>query len=355
MKAYRQLAIFLAITLVFPLFSLADVTDSPSFDCKKAASTVEKIICNNEEIAKSDREMASLVSQFHALLADSFWESFLTGQRNWLKLRAKACLLDVKEITDEQKKDCVQSVYQKRIEELHQRMENWANNKDIDFDRLLDEKSKLVTYLPENLSAMRYAVNDNFVYDKGYVPTSCRELYVFSSGLWSYTTDTVGANSSTYAQTLCGFKLVKAFNKTEPNTDKDPVNFSDFAHYSTEFECWGAFPVCHLAENDVTSLTQANGIKKLTDDIYFTLGSKANMFSISGQNYTISDILTGDFTRQGRKEALLSVHISVTQGTFQNNALILVYYDTKKKIIRPEFVDYSTIYRVLTKPAVKNE
>ena len=64
---------------------------SPSFDCAKAATEVEKLICSDDELAKLDVEMNKSYHAFMKTLDDDFYRDKLkTKQREWLKDITKA-------------------------------------------------------------------------------------------------------------------------------------------------------------------------------------------------------------------------------------------------------------------------
>jgi len=359
MKIYKYLLVVVIISLFTPSISNADTanktTPSPSFDCKKASSKIENIICSDADIASLDKQLADLVSKFHSSLSDNLWKSFLNGQRNWLKLRAEACLLDVKDVTDAKKQKCVKSVYEKRVEGLKQRLENFADNKDVDFDKILDEPRNLSPYMPEDMLSMSsMSYNGEINSDKTILPKTCRELDALSSGLWNYSGGTISGNSLTFAHSTCDFAMMSGQNK-KTNSDSQ-INFRDFKKYSTEFECFNPFPTCDkLPEETVISLAAEDEKGKFRKKrkeqvrVKFILDDDED-FSIDGVIYKIAQMLVGDFTHKGRKEALVKLNIFVLTGTFRNNEVILLYYDETKKIFRPESIDSNNVYKIITHP-----
>lgn len=67
---------------------------SPSFDCAKATTSVERMICGSQELSKADADMAPLYQS--ALDAAPDKESFIAEGREWIRLRDgcydEACL-----------------------------------------------------------------------------------------------------------------------------------------------------------------------------------------------------------------------------------------------------------------------
>ena len=195
--------------ILFPLPSYAEgEKPQASFDCQKAGNSIEKIICSDSELAQSDKELGKLVDTFHDRLKNSFWDNFLQGQRNWLKLREKACVIDLAEISQDNKLECMKKVYAARLKDLNQRLKSWEITKKIDYDKVLDTKEKLTAYIPEDMSSMYQYVNNEFDFTKNYVPKTCREMHTLSAGLWDYSQDTIGHNSQSFIESTCAFMLL---------------------------------------------------------------------------------------------------------------------------------------------------
>lgn len=79
---------------------------SPSFNCKNASSSVEKMICNSEELSKLDVQLSDLYKT--ALSVDPDKELLKQYQNNWRKNIRDVCTLD----------SCVKTAYKNRIAEL---------------------------------------------------------------------------------------------------------------------------------------------------------------------------------------------------------------------------------------------
>jgi uncharacterized protein len=87
---------------------------SPSFDCAKASSSVEKLICNDAELAKLDNSLSSL---YHTLMKNTpaaEQKTLKAEQRGWVKGRDDCWKSD-------DMRGCVVSEYQYRINELKDR------------------------------------------------------------------------------------------------------------------------------------------------------------------------------------------------------------------------------------------
>jgi uncharacterized protein len=81
----------LIFTLSLPMLSYA-----ASFDCTKAASATEKLICSNGEISKKDEELAKIYYDVNNKSIDNRF--LISKQMEWLKERNKCntdqCLIE---------------------------------------------------------------------------------------------------------------------------------------------------------------------------------------------------------------------------------------------------------------------
>lgn len=91
----------------------AAASSQPSFDCKKASTLIERTICAKPELAKADREMATVYSALAGRLSGAAKEHLLKDQMAWLENRAKACTGGPAEVAR-----CVGDRYKARIATL---------------------------------------------------------------------------------------------------------------------------------------------------------------------------------------------------------------------------------------------
>ena len=91
----------IAGAFLFPLTAC-----SASFDCSKAASPTEKLICNNESVSKLDEQLASAYKQTLESATDK--DAIKKAQLEWLK-QQRAC----------KEAECLTQAYQARIAELN--------------------------------------------------------------------------------------------------------------------------------------------------------------------------------------------------------------------------------------------
>ncbi|MDR2611610.1 MAG: lysozyme inhibitor LprI family protein [Deltaproteobacteria bacterium] len=85
--------------------------EEPSFDCDKAASSVEITICSDSGLAVLDRRMAQLYSRARQSPYVDRGE-LLADQRRWWRLRESQCGRSRRAV------ECLVDMYQARIDEL---------------------------------------------------------------------------------------------------------------------------------------------------------------------------------------------------------------------------------------------
>ncbi len=90
----------------FLLLFIAGNVDAASFDCSKAASEVEKLICGNEELSRLDESLNE--SYLKALERPDIRKQMIESQRQWLKNQRNAC----------KNAEYLKKAYQTRIKEL---------------------------------------------------------------------------------------------------------------------------------------------------------------------------------------------------------------------------------------------
>lgn len=85
----RRLAL-LALALLLPALPAA-AQEGPSFDCAKAATKVEKQICEDWTLSAFDRWVAQLYKELRGALDAKGQEALKAEQRAWLKEERNAC------------------------------------------------------------------------------------------------------------------------------------------------------------------------------------------------------------------------------------------------------------------------
>lgn len=121
-----SLEILFAVLLFIPAYN-ANAKVLPSFDCVKATTEVEKLICSDDELATLDLEMNKSYHAFMKTLDEKYYrEKLKRKQIDWLGYRGKLSCFN----TDNSKKaPCLKNAYQRRIENINA----WASRKNYNF------------------------------------------------------------------------------------------------------------------------------------------------------------------------------------------------------------------------------
>lgn len=104
-----------------------------SFDCRKASTKIEKMICGDTELSKLDDELSATyqqalkhIEESYANEADYVKQSFVPQEQQLVIQEQKQWLIDVRNAC--QHKECIQAVYQNRINEQLESMGKEALN-----------------------------------------------------------------------------------------------------------------------------------------------------------------------------------------------------------------------------------
>lgn len=104
-----------------------DKAITPSFDCAKAKTEVEKLICSDPELARLDREMANSYVAFMETLDEDFYRKKLVRkQHDWLGYRGKLSCFNSNKL---KKTECLKNAYKRRIQNLS----DWTKRNNYDF------------------------------------------------------------------------------------------------------------------------------------------------------------------------------------------------------------------------------
>lgn len=106
----QHAALIAALCLAVP----AVWAGAPSFDCAKASSDVERLICSDDELAELDRSLADLYAVLLKNTPPGGQKQLKAEQRGWIKGRDDCW-------KSEDLRDCVANEYRLRIDELKDR------------------------------------------------------------------------------------------------------------------------------------------------------------------------------------------------------------------------------------------
>lgn len=112
----------LRATLLLLACLLADTACAASFDCAKASSDTEKLICAKPALSSLDDQLQAAYRKASGTVADNNKDMLLKEQRNWIRYARNAC-------TDEA---CLSRVYRERIDLLQHTGKYIANKASCD-------------------------------------------------------------------------------------------------------------------------------------------------------------------------------------------------------------------------------
>jgi len=101
----KKIAVFSLCALI-GISAIPSVIFAASFDCGKANTEVERLICSNDELSKLDESLNEVYLQ--ALNRSDIKEQAIESQRQWLKYERDVC----------QNAECIKKAYETRIKEL---------------------------------------------------------------------------------------------------------------------------------------------------------------------------------------------------------------------------------------------
>ena len=104
------------------VFFLCQAAQAASFDCTKAASKSEKLICSTPELSKLDEELADVYGSAKKQLSPESQKLFANGQRAWLKFHSSYCFYDqfAKPADKASSRECQIQEYKSRIKSIQQ-------------------------------------------------------------------------------------------------------------------------------------------------------------------------------------------------------------------------------------------
>jgi uncharacterized protein len=96
-------------------------TPAPGFDCAKASTDLERLICADNYLASLDGQMSELFAKRMAALSDEARAGALAEQRGWLKSRTVTCPPEAYKATG-----CLQTLYYRRVKVLEARVNGFV-------------------------------------------------------------------------------------------------------------------------------------------------------------------------------------------------------------------------------------
>lgn len=99
---------------------------TPGFDCSKATTEVEKLICSDDRLADLDKQMADVFRTQLSVMGENEKKAMKKEQNLWLKSRQK--ILDASASREDKLKK-LSELYEKKITELNQKSESSGKSK----------------------------------------------------------------------------------------------------------------------------------------------------------------------------------------------------------------------------------
>lgn len=121
------------MTVVFLLAAVVGFAEGPSFDCEKASTCVEKLICNDKELSELDKKMSEAYESLLAQLQGEDNENVRRSQIIWIKERNERCLPPYKIWDETYFGELYFDLYTERIEELREWKKYAAGEKTTNF------------------------------------------------------------------------------------------------------------------------------------------------------------------------------------------------------------------------------
>lgn len=86
---FSQIIFVIATCYVLFLSSIAAANSNPSFDCTKAKTEIEEMICKSQVLSSLDRELSEIYATLHRTLEETEKADLKKAQVEWLKQRTK--------------------------------------------------------------------------------------------------------------------------------------------------------------------------------------------------------------------------------------------------------------------------
>lgn len=136
------------LTILIALLPVpSEAAPAPSFDCSKASTVIEGVICSDSALSSVDADMGEAYWVAHESLTGNLKALLRNNQRRWLKIRDGSCEIDKDFVPNNEIRDpghaCLMSIYQKRI---------WALKRVKRFAIDQKEDPRIPVFLPMELS-----------------------------------------------------------------------------------------------------------------------------------------------------------------------------------------------------------
>ena len=316
-------------------------------NCAESKSKIELAICQNPNLSQADFNLNNSFKTLHNKYDKTRQKSLVDGQRKWLQLRNKACIVGNSPVEGEDIQTCLLAVYNERIRELHDESELQDYYEKNKIDSASDVEKELDSPLEINTLSHHPATpvnGDTSAPDAEYDAKSCREFFTLTNGLWAIETVRAGNEREMQAaNNLCSFIFYS--NRAITLNTKPSVDFKDAHLYSCEFIsddndiCKGE-PFAEMIKHkeltavkrnqNVDSRNSETGIFRADEDGFVYSEPKSEL----GSYYRFKLSRVGDYTNQGREEVIAFEIRGWATGS--ETSTLVLYYDPSTKSVRPE-------------------
>jgi uncharacterized protein len=138
--------LFVIIPVCIANNAIAD--DGAGFDCGKAKSARERLICSNQELSRLDGILNKEYVEKKEILSEDERSKLLYDQRMWLKKSSEQCPVKDDNFMDKSLIDCMSRQYKKRIGDI----EDLYSNADVTIVSDKDDLKKYISDLQESIS-----------------------------------------------------------------------------------------------------------------------------------------------------------------------------------------------------------
>ncbi len=115
-----KIRLLLPLALALLVIHISSAVNAASFDCTKARSSMEKLICSDPELSALDESLAKNYTAARDRLSPSAAKIFTAGQLSWLRFHSTYCFVsyDASKADAGQAKRCLLEAYSERIKEF---------------------------------------------------------------------------------------------------------------------------------------------------------------------------------------------------------------------------------------------
>jgi uncharacterized protein len=115
-----KIRLLLPLALALMMMHISSSIKAASFDCTKARSSMEKLICSDAELSALDENLTINYTAAKDKLSPNAAKVFTTGQLSWLRFHSTYCFVsyDASKADSVQAKRCLVEAYSERIKEF---------------------------------------------------------------------------------------------------------------------------------------------------------------------------------------------------------------------------------------------